>query len=269
MNIECKRCGAQNLAAAKFCQDCGHPTAATSVDRTVVMSPTVITGRQLGLDAKTIVQRVQQTLGHATLVPGRKTVTVGNPGQRELTIMLTDYSGSMADENEPGITKLQAAIRATINMILEKNRLDCHDEIGLAAFDDKGKELLGLKPVHSHKREMIQIQQSLDINGGTDVNEGLVLARGMLDWKRTSVVRRIVLLTDGQGGEPLETANELKSRGVVIDVIGIGDDPSNVDEKLLRQVASVVGGENRYRFIRDHRALLAHYTQLAGKTAVI
>jgi Mg-chelatase subunit ChlD len=269
MDTECKHCGTKNPPVAKFCSHCGRPTAATSVDRTVVMSPTSVAAQQGPLDAKTILQKVQQTFGQDAFVPTGKTALAGNPAQRELTIMLTDYSGSMEDEYEPGITKLQAAIRAAINMILEKNRLDCHDEIGLAAFDDKGKELMSLHPLSSHRREMIRTQQSLEINGGTDINEGLLLARDMLDWGRTNVVRRIVLLTDGQGGEPLETARELKARGVVIDVIGIGDDPANVDEKLLRQVASVVGGENRYRFIRDHRALLAHYTQLANKTAII
>ena len=81
------------------------------------------------------------------------------------------------------------------------------------------------------------------------------------------MVRRIVLLTDGHGGHPIDTARDLKSKGVVIDVIGVGSAPSGVDEKLLRNVASVVEGEARYRFIKDQQTLVAHYTQLANKTA--
>lgn len=88
----------------------------------------------------------------------------------------------------------------------------------------------------------------------------------MFDWSRNDVVRRIVLLTDGHGGEPLRTAEDLKSRGVVIDVIGVGSNPSRVDEKLLRKVASVIEGETRYRFIKDQQTLVGHYTQLANKT---
>ena len=90
----------------------------------------------------------------------------------------------------------------------------------------------------------------------------------MFDWQRQDVVRRIVLLTDGEGGDPLAMADELKSRGVVIDCIGIGPEPSKVNESLLRQVASVIQGQCRYRFIKDSRTLIQHYTMLAGKTAV-
>jgi Mg-chelatase subunit ChlD len=102
--------------------------------------------------------------------------------------------------------------------------------------------------------------------GDTDIDAGLRTARGCFEWACQDVVRRIVLLTDGQGGSPLRTADDLKERGVVIDVIGVGETPGEVDEKLLRRVASVVQGELRYRFIKDQRTLVEHYTQLAGKT---
>jgi len=49
--------------------------------------------------------------------------------------------------------------------------------------------------------------------------------------------------------------------------VGVGDKPSNVNEALLRKVASVIDGQLRYRFIKDQQTLLAHYTQLAQKTA--
>jgi len=77
------------------------------------------------------------------------------------------------------------------------------------------------------------------------------------------------LLTDGQGGEPLDTARKLKDRGVVIDVISIADKPANADEMLLKKVASTVGGVLRYRFIKDQKTLVQHYTMLAQKTATI
>ena len=75
------------------------------------------------------------------------------------------------------------------------------------------------------------------------------------------------MLTDGHGGDPLRTSEELKAAGVIIDVVGIGPTSSDVNEDLLKQLASVVEGELRYRFIKDHRTLVQHYTQLANKTA--
>ena len=152
-------------------------------------------------------------------------------------------------------------------MALSKAQIDPDDEIGLVAFDDHPHVILDLCPLKSDKPQILAAIQSLSIHGGTDINVGLKAARDMFDWARTDVVRRIVLLTDGHGGHPMRTANELKERGVVIDVIGVGDSPHNVDEKLLRKVASVIEGETRYRFIKDQQTLVAHYTQLANKTA--
>ena len=50
-------------------------------------------------------------------------------------------------------------------------------------------------------------------------------------------------------------------------MIGVGDHSGNVDEKLLRKVASFIEGEERYRFIKDSQTLLKTFTQLAAKTA--
>jgi hypothetical protein len=94
----------------------------------------------------------------------------------------------------------------------------------------------------------------------------LLEAERALGVPRSGIVQRVVMLTDGQGGEPLTTAERLKSCGVVIDVIGVGDSPSNVNEPLLKKVASFIDGELHYRFIKDHQSLIAHYTQLAHKT---
>jgi len=187
--------------------------------------------------------------------------------QREHTIFNNDISGSMSGPFGGGLCKLDASIRACITMVLEKAQLDPNDEIGLVSFNHNAYRLLDLSPLYSHKQQIIQIIQSLQIDGGTDTNAGLKVSREMFDWSRNDVVRRLVLLTDGHGGHPLRTAEDLKARGVVIDVIGVGDHPSNVDEKLLRNVASVIDGENRYRFIKDQQTLVKHYTQLANKTA--
>lgn len=44
-----------------------------------------------------------------------------------------------------------------------------------------------------------------------------------------------------------------------------GDD-ADVGEKLLKRVASTIQGELHYRFIKDHRTLVSHFTSLASKT---
>jgi len=268
MNQECKFCRIPNLAGAKFCQGCGRPLGVTSVGgSTVVFAPAPVPGGMSAAETKTIVQRARQTFGGTAVRLGTGTLPQGRAGQREHLVIVTDVSGSMADPFDPGVTKLQAATRASVNLVLGKAQTDPQDQIGLVTFNSRAEVLEELHPVATHKSQIIYILQSLTPDDGTDINEGLKAAQGMFDWSLRDVVRRVVLLTDGQGGDPLDTARKLKDRGVVIDVIGIGDHPSNVDEALLKKVASVVGGALRYRFIKDRQTLVAHYTQLANKTA--
>ena len=190
----------------------------------------------------------------------------GAINQREHTVLVEDISGSMVIEYVPGVTKLEAAKQAGITMVVNKARIDAYDQMGLVTFSSEANILMPISSLHSHKPALIKALQSLTIAGGTDINEGLVKARDLFDWRPHDVVRRIVLLTDGVGGDPERTAEELKARNVVIDVIGIGENPSDVDEDLLRRVASVVAGATLYRFIKDHKTLITTYTQLANKT---
>ena len=81
---------------------------------------------------------------------------------------------------------------------------------------------------------------------------------------------RIVLLTDGYhntGRDPLPIAKELKGAGVCIDCIGIGGEPSDVDEDLLKAIASTHadGVTPRYAFIGDKADLIQRFEELAGR----
>jgi Mg-chelatase subunit ChlD len=269
MNQTCSRCGTSHDPQARFCQVCGATLGATAVDgRTVVAnaSPPSSVPARPQFDIKTIVQRAQKALGNTVLSP--QASSCRRADQRELTVFVDDISVSMSEDYDGTMSKLEAAIRANINMVLEKDKIDPQDEIGLVAFDNHAHTILPLTPISTHKRQIIEALQSLSIGGGTDINEGVKAGGKLFDWQRPDVVRRMVLLTDGHGGHPIRTAQDLKDRGVVIDVIGVGPDPSAVDEKLLRRVASVIEGEVRYRFIKDQHTLVAHYTRLAGKTAV-
>ena len=75
------------------------------------------------------------------------------------------------------------------------------------------------------------------------------------------------MLTDGehnQGGSPITVASRLKNGGVIIDCIGIGGSPKDVDEKLLEEIASRnPDGSIRYCFIGDQQQLLRKYENLA------
>lgn len=187
-------------------------------------------------------------------------------GAREVVLLVVDVSASMDERFNGSETKLHAAIRACENMIASKRAIDPLDEIGAISFDEEAKVELPPVACGSHAAELVRAVRSLSIRGGTDIDAGLVCADGAFDWGRHGITRRACILTDGQGGDPLKTAMSLKARGVVLDVIGVGGSPDEVDEKLLKAMASTVAGELRYRFIKDQRSLVTHYTALANKT---
>ena len=264
-NKLCPKCQTRNYQDARFCEHCGFTLEATLTQGRTVVAPAPLP--LSATETKTIVQRVQQAFAVHSPMPGLDFGTLSRANQREHVIELIDRSGSMGEPYDDLLTKLEAAQRADISLILQKAQIDLYDMIGLAAFRSTAEILHALAPVHSNKRQFIEAIQSLTPDNGTDINEGLKMASDLFDWSCQDVVRRIVLLTDGHGGHPLGTAEDLKSRGVVIDVIGIGDKNANVAETLLRNVASVIEGESRYRFIKDMDTLVRTYTQLANKTA--
>jgi len=268
--MRCNQCQVDNPDSAQFCMNCGATLAAGAAGATTVvaaspMAPVALTPQQ----RKTLHQNAQAAFGSAPIALQPSQVRNGRANQREHTDLVSDVSLSMAGCYDGATSKLEAVMRASVTMVVEKARIDPSDEIGVVTFNSRAQVLLPMSPLHSHKRQIITTLQSMTPSNGTDINEGLKAARDAFDWSRTDVVRRIVLLTDGKGGNPLRTADDLKSRGVVVDVIGVGDRPSNVDEKLLRKVASTVDGELHYRFLRDQATLVAHYTQLANKTAIV
>ncbi len=231
------------------------------------MSPTALgSGSGLAVNHNTIRHNLGLP-GCNIAIANNRVTTVNAIDQREHTMMVADVSGSMGSILDAGVSKLDATINALTNMIINKHRIDATDEIGLVTFDSSATEVIPICPLDANKPMLIQAVQSLQACGGTDLNEGVTLAGQCFDWSHTDVVRRIVLLTDGEGGDPLRIGDTLKSKGVVIDVIGVGPTKKDVNEKLLRKLASVIDGETHYRFIKDHRTLIDHYTQLANKTA--
>jgi len=270
MVTQCPRCRAVCSQTSRFCEECGadlRPGAAPmgqTVRMTSVPPPLPGAGapRQSGL--------LPISGAPSRAIPAHETALMEHQAanQREHCAVVTDHSGSMGEMYDGRMTKLEAAIRADIALIVEKAQLDPHDEVGLVIFDDQAEIIHSLVPLHSHRASLIKAAEAITVSGGTDIREGLEKAASVFDWSRNGAVRRIVLLTDGHGGHPLSLAKDLKAKGVVIDVVGVGPNPSQVDEKLLKKVASVVHGELRYRFITDSRTLCRTYHDIAGKTRV-
>lgn len=266
--MQCPRCGDNNQSTnANYCTNCRAPLKATTLATLTQVrhspptngttAPQPVYGGSQAPIGNSNQPSASVYLNHAQ---GR---SLGQ-GQGEDLVLVLDTSGSMAGRYDGSRDKITAAKRGTSSLVLNMAMIDPNAQIGIVRFDRSATPLLPLCPLHSHRDQMIHTIQSLQADGGTDQNEGLKAARDMFEWSRIDVTRRIIMLTDGEGGNPLLTAADLKSRGVIIEVLGVGDCPTNVNEKLLRKVASTINGENRYRFIKDAQTLVERLTQLGG-----
>jgi len=216
--------------------------------------------------------------------------------QPEMLLTLIDLSGSM-EISDMKPTRRAAAIKANQEIIKVKGRQHPNDKIGVIGFQRSTKLLL--PPTLPSK--IVGLEKTIDnakLSGGTDFVAPLELAyscffgRAITTMENSftkmlsriflepgidkclsiasgndKITKRIILLTDGEhlgDDDPTNIATRLKKAGVIIDCIGIGGSPKDVDEKLLKQIASRnPDGSIRYCFIGSQQKLLRKYQTLA------
>ena len=184
------------------------------------------------------------------------------------TVFVTDKSGSMSDPDYLP-SRYLAAIQAAEEYISARLQHSHHDLIGAVLFDDRAKVISKAVPIsQAIERVLIPMKQTSPAHG-TDLNQGLIQACHLFANHTNHQQKRIVMLTDGNGGHPIRTAQKLKNQGVIIDVIGIAGNREDVNEPCLKKVASVVNGELRYRFIRDKASLLTHFKTIATDLVMV
>ena len=268
MNRQCAQCKAFNPQEARFCHACGTSLDVDMGQKTVVLPQPSFQAAVQAEQVKQVVRRARETGEPSIIRPA--TERSSKDSQREQTVLCLDISGSMEEPYSGSTTKLQAAAKSSIAWLLDKAQRDALDEIALVTFRSRAWVEMPMSPIQKCKTEFIEAIEALRPDNGTDQNAALETARDIFDWSRQDVTRRILMLTDGHGGQPLKTAQDLKARGVVIDVIGVGanKDHNDVDEELLRQVASVTNGEVHYQFITDQETLTKTVLGLAGKTQI-
>lgn len=180
------------------------------------------------------------------------------------TIKVFDVSGSMGSPDYPP-TRLDGGIHAAIEYVDARVEQCPDDRIAVISFNDTAHVVLPLTPI-SHRETIFRAIRCLTAGGGTDIAEGLRVVVELFDNEPQSDRQRHVnLLTDGQGGKPLRIASRLKEKyGVVIDVVRIGGSTSDVNESLIRKVATTdPDGFCHYHYIKDTETLSEHYRQLA------
>jgi Mg-chelatase subunit ChlD len=152
--------------------------------------------------------------------------------------------------------RLEAAKDATLALLAARERLGANDQLSIIAFDEEAQLVLPFTLCSNNLDKIRQALRSITIGGGTDLKAPLILARKVL----SSAGRvHIVLLSDGQGGDPIKAAQALKDRGVILETIGVGNDRSEVDETVLKKTASTLDGKVLYRFLNDTDEIVQYF----------
>jgi len=228
---------------------------------------------------------------------------VSGNGQLEFLMTLIDLSPSMDDDDWKPSRKA-GAIRANIELIKLKARHHPQDIAGVIGFGSYAKILHDPVKLADGARSICDSLKHIPEPDGTNFTAALKMAEdcffGMSKPLKNNIgrrpliralselfyepdqhtpastrkhctgkgmTRRIILLTDGEHNglsNPEKVADRLKNTGVIIDCIGIGGTPKDVDEKLLKKIASRDrNGSIRYCFIGNKQSLLRKYETLA------
>jgi hypothetical protein len=217
----------------------------------------------------------------------------------ETLILCLDKSGSMEADDWPP-SRLQGAKDACIALLEEKMRVSPQDAVGIVSFADGGRiEQLPLVVVVEIDR-LKAVAQGLTTGTYTSITAGLrecerafrgevslyhqIREKGFFGWlmapqpKETLPVtghraKRILILSDGGHNgptSPLPVARRLKAGEVEIDAIGIGGTKKEVDEDLLKEIASQdEAGKPRYWYIGDRAQLVKKFVSLANRLRAV
>ncbi len=221
-----------------------------------------------------------------------------NTGQLTETLLtLLDLSFSMWINDWPP-NRVDGAITANIELINRKLKSHPEDKVGVIGFGETAKIL---HPPVCLKHGSESLKKALDKPeelGSTNFTAALNLAEKCLLGKSSqwtggffsrmltelfvetdhniecdNSLKRVIMLTDGghnHGNSPISVASRLKNAGIIIDCIGIGGTPKDVDEELLKRIASKnPDGSIRYCFIGNREQLISKYQTLANHIQVL
>jgi Mg-chelatase subunit ChlD len=182
-------------------------------------------------------------------------------GGQSVTFCL-DISGSMtATDILPN--RFRAAVNAIRVYTDARRAWGTPDMVAAVVFNEQSRIVSRLRPIEEVERGILRSLSRLDADGVTDIAAGLIAAERCLDESPGNLARTLVVLSDGHGGNPVDIADRIKGGGTIINCIGVGGSPSDVDEECLKQVCSTVNGRLRYRFITNARDLTEHFKALA------
>ncbi len=177
--------------------------------------------------------------------------------------LVLDVSGSMSGE------KLAQAKQSVLDVV---DQMRDDDRVALVTYSDSARVVQPLARVGDVRSQMHVTVPTIAVEGGTNIPSGLMLGAQALSEAPSTLVRRVVLMSDGRDGSnrDLESiAQDVRTRadqGVTLSSLGVGAD---YDERYMSRLADA--GRGNYEFMRDGaqmHAFLTRELQQATRTTV-
>ncbi len=163
-----------------------------------------------------------------------------------------DVSGSMAGDK---IVEARRAVRALAE------RMHDEDRLAIVVYNHEAQLLSPLRSVAATREDLGRVD-FIEASGGTNIPAGLSLAAQALSDAPSSMVHRLVVVTDGLDGSGValtSVQSEVSARangGTTTSTLGVGVD---YDERWLTSVAD--SGHGNYDLVAQGRELSAFLTR--------
>lgn len=182
--------------------------------------------------------------------------------------LVIDVSGSMSSR-DLSPDRLSAAKTASCGYVTDLKDACPSARVSVISYSDYATTHCRALIVSEKAGKICSAIKNLDIRGSTDIGRALSEVERILAAADCGGNVQVVLLSDGHHNgtiSPCPVAKRLKEKwSARIDCVGVGSQPSAVDEPLMKDIASKdENGHPRYHFIRETYELLEHFKQLAG-----
>ncbi|HJL19890.1 MAG TPA: VWA domain-containing protein [Sandaracinaceae bacterium LLY-WYZ-13_1] len=168
--------------------------------------------------------------------------TAGVAERRPVALAVAlDVSGSMIGD------KIRQARRAVAQLA---ERMHPGDRLAIVAYSHEARAVVPLVPIEDARHGLPDRLDGLAAGGGTHIPGGLSLAAAQLEGAPSGMVRRLVLVSDGQDGSGIvhsDVSRAVSGRargGTTTSALGVGLD---YDERWLTSVADA--GRGNYEFL--------------------
>ena len=186
----------------------------------------------------------------------------GGTAATTAAILVLDVSWSM-EFTDFHPSRLDGAKKAARQFVETARQNNPGQLVGVVSFCSDAREEAAPAVVGRDHGRLKRAINGMSLDSATNIEAGLNLAREAIQ-RAGATVNSIVLLTDGEPneGNAKAAAKRVKKDGIELSIIGIGGTPDDVNEPLLRQMASVANGEVRYWFISNVPDLVKRFEVL-------